>query len=88
MDVGASRGVLRVLEQVEDPRVNRTKRHSLTDILFVTICAVLSGADGWTEVELFGEMKLEWLRQFVPLVNGVPSHDTFGRVFARLNPVQ
>ena len=52
MDVGASRGVLRVLEQVEDFRVNRTKRHLLADILFVTICAVLSGADSWTEVEL------------------------------------
>lgn len=88
MDVGASRGVLRILEQVEDPRVNRTRRHSLTDILFVTICAVLSGADSWTEVEWFGEIKLEWLRRFVPLVNGIPSHDTFGRVFARLDPVQ
>jgi predicted transposase YbfD/YdcC len=88
MDVGASRSVLRLLEQVEDPRVNRTKRHSLTDILFVTICAVLSGADSWTEVEWFGELKLEWLRRFVSLPNGIPSHDTFGRVFARLNPVQ
>jgi len=88
MDVGASRGVLRMLDQVEDPRVNRTKRHSLTDMLFVTICAVLSGADGWTEVELFGETKLDWLRRFVPLANGTPSHDTFGRVFARLDPVQ
>lgn len=88
MDVGASRGVLRMLDQVEDPRVNRTRRHSLTDMLFVTICAVLSGADGWTEVELFGETKLDWLRQFVPLANGIPSHDTFGRVFARLDPVQ
>lgn len=88
MEVGASGRVLRVLGQVEDPRVNRTKRHSLTDILFVTICAVISGADSWTEVELFGKTKLEWLRRFAPLVNGVPSHDTFGRVFARLNPVQ
>jgi predicted transposase YbfD/YdcC len=88
MDVGASRGVLRVLDQVEDPRVNRTKRHSLTDILFVTICAVLSGADSWTEVELFGRTKCEWLKRFISLPNGVPSHDTFGRVFARLNPVQ
>lgn len=88
MDVGASGGVLRVLGQVEDPRVNRTKRHSLTDILFVTICAVICGADGWTEVELFGKTKLDWLRRFVPLANGVPSHDTFGRVFSRLKPVE
>jgi len=88
MDVGASRGVLRVLEQVEDPRVNRTKLHSLPDILLVTICAVLSGADSWTEVELFGRTKLEWLRGYIPLANGIPSHDTFGRVFARLDPLQ
>jgi predicted transposase YbfD/YdcC len=88
MDVEASRGVMRVLDQVKDPRMNRTKRHMLTDILFVTICAVLSGADGWTEVELFGKTKLDWLRRFVPLINGIPSHDTFGRVFTHLDPMQ
>jgi predicted transposase YbfD/YdcC len=88
MDVGASRGVMRVLGQVKDFRMNRTKRHVLTDILFVTICAVISGADSWTEVQLYGNSKLAWLRRFVPLVNGIPSHDTFGRVFARLDPVQ
>jgi predicted transposase YbfD/YdcC len=57
-------------------------------MLFLTLCAVMSGADGWTEVELYGQAKLEWLRQFVPLVNGIPSHDTLGRVFARLDPPQ
>jgi len=88
MDVEASRDVLRYLEQVEDFRVNRTKLHSLIDILFVTLCAVICGADGWAEVALFGRSKLEWLRQFVPLANGIPSHDTFGRVFARLDPLQ
>jgi len=88
MDGGASRSVLRMLEQVEDPRVNRTKLHSLTDILFITICGVICGADSWTEVALFGRTKLEWLRRFIPLLNGIPSHDTFGRVFARLDPVQ
>jgi len=88
MDVGASRGVLRILGQVEDPRVNRTKLHSLTDILFVTLCGVLGGADSWTEIALFGKSKLEWLRRYLPLTNGIPSHDTFGRVFARLDPMQ
>jgi predicted transposase YbfD/YdcC len=88
MDVGASRGVLRILGQVEDPRMNRTKLHSLTDILFITLCAVLSGADSWTEIVLFGRSKLEWLRRYLPLPNGIPSHDTFGRVFARLDPMQ
>jgi predicted transposase YbfD/YdcC len=88
MDVGASRGVLRLLGLVEDPRMNRTKLHSLTDILFVTLCGVLGGADSWTEIALFGRSKLEWLRRYLPLTNGIPSHDTFGRVFARLDPVQ
>lgn len=88
MEVGASGDVMRMFEQVKDPRMNRTKRHLLTDILFVTLCAVISGADGWTEVELFGNSKLDWLRRFVPLANGIPSHDTFGRVFAHLDPLQ
>ena len=88
MDGGASRGGLRLLEQVEDPRVNRTKLHSLTDILFITICGVICGADSWTEVAWFGRTKLEWLRRFIPLLDGIPSHDTFRRVFARLDPMQ
>lgn len=88
MDVGAPRGVLRFFDELEDPRMDRTKRHSLQDILFLTVCAVLCGADCWTEVELFGRSKLEWLRQFIPLTNGIPSHDTLGRVFARLKPEQ
>lgn len=88
MAVGASRVVLRILRQVEDYRVNRTKSHSLTDILFITLCVVLSGADSWAEIVLFDRSKLEWLRRYLPLPNGIPSHDTFGRVFARLDPMQ
>jgi predicted transposase YbfD/YdcC len=88
MDVGVSRGLLRFFDELEDPRVDRTKLHSLGDILFITLCAVICGADDWTEVELFGTEKEEWLRQFLILANGIPSHDTFGRVFTRLDPVQ
>jgi predicted transposase YbfD/YdcC len=73
---------------LEDPRVNRTKRHQLLDILVIAICAVICGADDWVEVELFGNAKLSWLQTFLALPNGIPSHDTFGRVFARLNPEQ
>jgi predicted transposase YbfD/YdcC len=58
------------------------------DIIVIAICAIICGADDWTEVELFGNAKLSWLRTFLELPNGVPSHDTFGRVFARLNPEQ
>ena len=70
------------------PRMDRTKLHALGDILAIMICAVICGADEWTEIELFGKAKLEWLRTFLELPNGIPSHDTFGRVFSRLDPVQ
>jgi len=73
---------------LEDPRVDRTKRHELLDIIVIAICAVICGADSWVDVELFGSAKLNWLRRFLALPNGIPSHDTFGRVFARLDPEQ
>jgi predicted transposase YbfD/YdcC len=88
MDVEAPRGLLRFFDELEDPRVERTKLHALGDILFVTLSAVLCGADSWAEVEVYGDSKEQWLRQFVPLANGIPSHDTFGRVFSRLDPIQ
>jgi len=68
-----------------DPRVERTKRHKLIDIIGIALCAVLCGADHWVEVEAFGLIRQAWLRQFLDLANGIPSHDTFGRVFARLD---
>jgi predicted transposase YbfD/YdcC len=70
---------------VEDPREENI-RHKLLDMLFIAICAIISGADSWVEVEIFGERKLEWLRQYLELPNGIPSHDTFGRLFARIDP--
>jgi len=88
MDVEAPRGLLRVFENVEDPRVERTRLHRLSDILIITLCAVICGADSWTEIELFGKAKFEWLRTVLGLPHGIPSHDTFGRVFSRLDPEQ
>ncbi len=88
MDVGVPRGLLAFFDGLKDPRVNRTKLHALSDILFISLCAIICGADSWTEVELFGRSKKEWLRQFLPLANGIPSHDTFGRVFSRLDPMR
>src|SRR5712691_12474281 len=72
--------------EITDPRVERTKLHLLVDILVIAICAVLCGADTWVEMEAYGNAKEQWLRQFLALPHGIPSHDTFGRVFARLKP--
>lgn len=71
-----------------DPRVDRTKLHKLMDILVIAICAVIGGADTWEDVEEFGKAKIEWFQTFLELPNGIPSHDTFTRVFARLDPQQ
>ena len=69
-----------------DPRLERTRRHELTDVVTLAVCAIVGGADSWVDVALFGKSKLAWFKQFLDLPNGVPSHDTFGRVFARLDP--
>ena len=68
-----------------DPRVTGRCDHKLIDIILVAICAILSGAETWDEVELFGEEREEWLKQFLELPNGIPSHDTFRRVFSLLD---
>lgn len=72
--------------QLTDPRVERTREHKLLDLVLIAVCAAICGADGWVEVEEFGKAKQAWLRTFLELPNGIPSHDTFGRVFARLDP--
>ena len=77
-----------IFEAIADPRVDRTKRHQLLDIILIAILAVLCGAEGWVDIESFGQAKEEWLKTFLALPNGIPSHDTFGRVFARLDPKQ
>ena len=69
-----------------DPRVERSRHHKLIDIIVIGICAVLCGADGWADMERFGKAKYEWLKGFLELPYGIPSHDTFGRVFAQLCP--
>lgn len=71
---------------VPDPRIDRCKRHELMDILFLSISAVLCGAEGWEEIEDFGRARLAWLRRYFPYTNGIPKHDTIARVLSRLEP--
>ncbi len=73
---------------INDPRIERRKLHNLIDIITISICAVICGADTWEDIKLFGSSKHEWFKQFLELPNGIPSHDTFARVFARINPEQ
>ena len=71
---------------IEDTRDEKKRRHLLIDVMVIAITAVICGADGWTQVEAFGKAKEEWFRRFLELPNGIPSHDTFGRVFSVLSP--
>jgi predicted transposase YbfD/YdcC len=75
----------RYFAELPDPRVDRTKKHRLDDILAITLCAVIAGADSFEEIERFGEAKREWLGRFLALPHGIPSHDTFNRVLAALD---
>lgn len=73
---------------LKDPRIERTKKHSLTDILVISICGFICGIDNWVDLEEYGEIKEDWFRTFLELPNGIPSHDTFGRFYAALDPEQ
>ena len=87
----ASSGIESVAEHfgsLVDPRMDRTKRHRLIDILVIALCGAIAGADSWVDVEAFGVRKEGWLRKMLELPNGIPSHDTFGRVFAMLDAEQ
>lgn len=75
-------------ENITDSRINRGKNHQLIEMIFLTLCSTICGADGWADVERFGKAKIAWLRRFLPFELGVPSHDTLGRVFSRLDSVE
>ena len=85
---GQGAPVMDHFRDLEDPRIERSKRHQLLDIVAIAICAVICGTDSWVYVELLGKSKEEWFRTFLDLPNGIPSHDTFGDVFSRLDPEQ
>lgn len=80
------RSVLKHFQHLQDPRVERTRHHSLVAIVTIAILAVLSGADGFVAIETYGKAKQAWLGTFLDLPNGIPSHDTFGRVIGSLEP--
>ena len=77
---------LQHFESITDPRIERCKRHNLLDILLLAISAVISGAEGWEDIEDFGHLKLNWLRRYRPFEAGIPRHDTIARVICRLKP--
>ena len=80
--------LIECFSEVSDPRIERCQRHKLIDILVIALCSVLTGGQGPTEMETFGEAKLSWLKQFLELRHGIPSHDTFGRVLSLIDPQQ
>lgn len=81
----ASSSLVEHFSRLEDPRIERHKQHKLIDIMVLSVCAVLCGAEGWEAIEEFGHTKLEWLRRLVALENGIPSHDTIARVLSRVS---
>ena len=78
--------LLTILEEVPDPRVTATVDHDLPDILTIALCTILCGGDSFYDMEEFGEVRLDWLKTFLHLRNGAPTHDTYNRVFQALDP--
>lgn len=85
MNTPKERSLLDYFADLEDPRIDRTKDHPLINVVFIAICAVIGGAEGWTDMETFGQSKHRWLAQFLDLSGGTPSDDTFRRVISRLD---
>lgn len=86
-DIGSiQQSLVEQLAEIKDPRVERTKKHQLTDILVIAILAIIAGAQGWEDIENYGISKQTWLEEFLALPNGIPSDDTFRRVFELIDP--
>ena len=78
--------ILEHFDDIKDIRIERGKKHKLIDIITIAICAVVCGADGWIDIEMYGIARKKWLEKFLELPNGIPSHDTFARVFSQISP--
>ena len=88
MDACPNASIVSHFKDLKDPRIERAKKHRLIDIIVIALGSIMVGGDGFQDMELFGQSKRAWLEGFLDLSNGIPSHDTFGRVFARLDPKQ
>ena len=77
MKLQPKKSISEYFSELEDPRVDRTKSHQLIDIITITICAVICGADTWVDIEAYGQSKHQWLKEFLELPNGIPSHDRY-----------
>lgn len=86
MEQGTGISIRDQFSALADPRILLKTRHKLVDIVTITLCAVIAGADDWVEIAAYGKEKEEWFRTFLELPKGIPSHDTFGRVFSLINP--
>jgi predicted transposase YbfD/YdcC len=82
------RALVEHFARLEDPRVERSQRHTLVSVVTIALCGVICGAESWVEIEQFAQAKAQWFASFLELPQGIPSHDTFGRVFARLDAQQ
>jgi predicted transposase YbfD/YdcC len=86
MEQAVGKSVKEHFSSVSDPRILRKTRHKLIDVIVITLCAVIAGADDWVEIAAFGKEKEQWFKTFLELPKGIPSHDTFGRIFSLINP--
>ena len=75
-------------KDITDPRLKRKQLHKLEDVFFIALCATICGCDSWVVVEKFAKVKLDWFKEYLSLEHGVPSHDTFGRIFSLIDPEQ
>lgn len=88
MELSSVQNLQKCFSTLTDPRKERARRHELLDILILGVCAVICDCNSWVDIAQFCRIRLDWFRSFLHLPNGIPSHDTFGRVFARLNPLE
>ena len=86
MDDSAHTLMVRIFRGIPDHRMQGKVSHKLHDILVIAVCAIIAGIEHWTQMEDFGKANIEWFKSFLEVPNGIPSHDTFGRVFSLLSP--